>query len=99
MIIIREKNQIFLTVMFSLLYCIGLIISDINYLDDYGRYLLGYSGLSANGRPIADLALTIINMGFPLLDLTPLSLIASIFVMAVSGVIIADRFFKMKDLS
>ncbi|WP_431639893.1 glucosyltransferase domain-containing protein [Enterobacter roggenkampii] len=94
MIIIREKNQISLTVMLSLLYCIGLIISDINYLDDYGRYLLGYSGLSANGRPIADLALTIINMGYPLLDLTPLSLIASIFVMAVSGVIIADRFFR-----
>jgi hypothetical protein len=40
MIIIREKNQISLTVMLSLLYCIGLIISDINYLDDYGRYLL-----------------------------------------------------------
>ncbi|WP_238085232.1 glucosyltransferase domain-containing protein [Pseudescherichia vulneris] len=94
MILIKEKNQLFLTVALSILYCIGLIIYNINYLDDYGRYLLGYSGLSGNGRPIADLVLTIINFGYPLLDLSPLSLLLSIFIIAISGIVIADRFFK-----
>lgn len=94
MILFKEKNQLLWTVVLSILYCIGLIIYNINYLDDYGRYLLGYSGLSGNGRPIADLVLTIINFGYPLLDLSPLSLLFSIFIIAISGSIIADRFFK-----
>lgn len=93
MIVERYKKEFFITFTLSLIYCVGLIISGMNYLDDYGRYLGGYTGWSINGRPFADWLMTAFNFGSPLLDLSPLPLIVSLMVLSASGLIITHKFF------
>ena len=78
----------------SILYCIGIIISGRNYLDDYGRYTHGYTSWSSNGRPFADLVMNIINLGNPIVDISPLPLIIALFCLSVMGVMISIRFAK-----
>ena len=78
----------------SFLYCIGLIISGRNYLDDYGRYTHGYTSWSSNGRPFADLVMNIINLGNPIVDISPLPLIIALLCLSVMGVLISRRFTK-----
>ncbi|EKY4019046.1 glucosyltransferase domain-containing protein [Enterobacter roggenkampii] len=78
----------------SILYCIGLIISGRNYLDDYGRYTHGYTSWSSNGRPFADLVMSIINLGNPIVDISPLPLIIALLCLSVMGVMVSRRFAK-----
>ena len=92
MIFEKYRNEFFITFALSLFYCSGLIIAGINYLDDYGRYLGGYTGWSINGRPFADLLMTAFNFGSPLLDLSPLPLIISLMILSASGLIITNKF-------
>lgn len=92
MIVARYKKAFFITFTLSLIYCAGLMIAGMNYLDDYGRYLGGYTGWSINGRPFADLLMTAFNFGSPLLDLSPLPLIISLIILSASGLIITSKF-------
>jgi hypothetical protein len=78
----------------SILYCIGIIISGRNYLDDYGRYTHGYTSWSSNGRPFADLVMNIINLGNPIVDISPLPLVIAVFFLSVMGVMISIKFAK-----
>lgn len=78
----------------SILYCIGLIISGRNYLDDYGRYTHGYTSWSSNGRPFADLVMSIINLGNPIVDISPLPLIFALLSLSLMGVMISRKFAK-----
>ncbi|WP_222888223.1 glucosyltransferase domain-containing protein [Enterobacter sp. C2] len=98
MILKKYKKEFFITFILSLIYCSGLIIAGMNYLDDYGRYLGGYTGWSINGRPFADLLMTAFNFGSPLLDLSPLPLIMSLMILSVSGLIITSKFLTHENV-
>lgn len=86
------KKSLIYSFIFSLIYCYGIISSHLNYLDDFGRYTLGYTSWSSNGRPFADAIMIIINFGKPLVDLSPLPILLSLFCLCLTGVLLAKKF-------
>jgi len=87
-----NSRALFITLSFSFLYCFGLIVSGRNYLDDYGRYIHGYTSWSSNGRPFAELIMSTINFGAPVVDISPLPLLLGITCLSIMGYAISYRF-------
>ncbi|UUL28203.1 glucosyltransferase domain-containing protein [Escherichia albertii] len=73
-------------IMFSLclLYVYPIVSADRFYIDDLGRSIRGYAGWSENGRPLADLIMIAVYFGMPMVDISPLPLIAGIFIFCIS---------------
>ncbi|EMQ3038445.1 glucosyltransferase domain-containing protein [Escherichia coli H10] len=84
----KMKNNIFYKTFITLLaisfiYAYPIIFSDRFYIDDLGRSLLGYTRWGNNGRPLADILMTLISFGYPLIDISPLpQLLSLIFICA-----------------
>jgi len=93
------KKPVIYSFIFSLIYCFGLISSHLNYLDDFGRYTLGYTSWSSNGRPFADVIMMAINFGKPLVDLSPLPILLSLFFLSLTGVLLAKKFMPQRSVS
>ena len=84
----KMKDNIFYKTFITLLaisfiYAYPIIFSDRFYIDDLGRSLLGYTRWGNNGRPLADILMTLISFGYPLIDISPLpQLLSLIFICA-----------------
>lgn len=76
------------------IYCLPIILSDRFYIDDLGRTLYGYSGWGPNGRPLSDILMKSLSFGEPLLDISPLNQLASIFLLASVLFLYMRRNFK-----
>ncbi len=63
------------------------------YIDDIGRSMRGYAmWWDLGGRPLADLFITIINLGSPLVNTFPLPQLISISLLVVAGICLARAF-------
>lgn len=59
-----------------------------------GRVLHGYSHWKRDGRPLADIVMQTLNFGKPILDLSPIIQILSVFTLSVSLTLYAKKYFK-----
>lgn len=62
------------------------------YVDDMGRAETGFMGWSADGRPLANVLMEVLNLGTPLTDMAPLLQLLAIALLAFATVRIARHF-------
>jgi hypothetical protein len=71
----------------------GMLTTNRPYIDDIGRSMRGYSDWGSLGaRPLADLFITLLNFGTPLVNTFPLPQIISICIVSVAGIYLAKAF-------
>lgn len=91
----KRDLKIFIFLFFiSFLYILPIILSNRYYIDDIGRALHGYTHWKRDGRPLADVVMQILNFGKPILDLSPITQILSIFSLSVSLTLYSKKYFK-----
>lgn len=73
----------------GLIFVLPIIIADYYYIDDLGRSIVGYSGWSSDGRPVADMVMEALGFGLPLTDISPIPLILSIATLSLSCTLLA----------
>lgn len=66
------------------LLILPVLLANLYYVDDMGRATIGYTNWGADGRPIADLVMKIINFRSHLVDLYPLPLIFGSIILIIS---------------
>jgi hypothetical protein len=69
-----------------------ILRADQFYIDDLGRSLNGYLGWGRDARPLANVVMEILNLGTPLVDLSPLPQIAAAGLFAWLAVGFSKRF-------
>ncbi|WP_132927442.1 glucosyltransferase domain-containing protein [Sodalis ligni] len=90
-----QKKSFWLCLLLCGLFAFPILYADIYYIDDVSRSQKGLLGWSGLGRPLSDFALKIFNLNKGgLLDVSPLPLILSIFVIAACSMLIAEGIFK-----
>lgn len=70
----------------------GVIFQSRLYIDDIGRSMAGDLGYFSNGRPLAEIILTLLHLGSPLVNFSPLPQIIAVAILAVSGIVLARRY-------
>ncbi len=90
----RNLSIFFYLFSISFLYIFPILLANRYYIDDLGRGLYGYSRWKLDGRPLANVLMQILNFGKPLLDLSPITQILSIFVLSISLTFYANKYFK-----
>lgn len=81
----RKEVSVFLFLLaLSLIYILPILNADRYYIDDLGRSIWGYSKWGVNGRPLADIVMSAISFGYPLLDISPIPQIAGLVVLCAS---------------
>lgn len=65
-----------------LLFVLPIILANQYYVDDIGRATLGYTKWGVDGRPFADLVMSIFNLNLRMADLAPLPLMCSVALLA-----------------
>lgn len=65
----------------GIFYILPILITNNLYYDDIGRSIYGYFSWGIDGRPLADLFFSIINLGSPATDIAPYPQIVSILMM------------------
>jgi len=83
-------------------YAIGLLILPVilanqYYIDDMGRATSGYTNWGADGRPLSDTLMKIINFRSHLSDLFPLPLIFGSIILALILAIYTNRYFNKNN--
>lgn len=73
----------------GMIFVLPIIIADYYYIDDLGRSIVGYSGWSSDGRPVADMVMEALGFGLPLTDISPFPLILSIAMLSLSCTLLA----------
>ena len=73
----------------GVIFVLPIIIADYYYIDDLGRSIVGYSGWSSDGRPVADMVMESLGFGLPLTDISPIPLILSIATLSLSCTLLA----------
>ena len=76
-----------------LLYIAPILLAGDDYIDDLGRSIYGYLGGKNNGRPFADMVMTVVNVGKDLQDTAPLSQLLAIALLAYTMVLLARRYY------
>ena len=76
----------------SVIFFFPFITNDFIYEDDYQRLFYGYSGWSANGRPIADLIYYILSPGSTIIDIHPMGQVANFFVCGIIAFLFCKRY-------
>ncbi|WP_221885137.1 glucosyltransferase domain-containing protein, partial [Enterobacter hormaechei] len=76
----------------SLFYIFPILLTSRFYIDDMGRSLLGYSGWGLNGRPLADVIMSWLSLGVPLVDLSPLTQISGVAALSLSSSLYVKRY-------
>ncbi|MDT7012024.1 glucosyltransferase domain-containing protein [Enterobacter cancerogenus] len=66
------------------LFVLPLLIANQYYIDDMGRASIGYTKWGVDGRPIADIVMSILNLSTRMVDLAPLPLLLSVALLAIS---------------
>lgn len=77
---------------FGIIYSFPLLVGGYLYEDDYQRLYYGYSGWSANGRPLADVIFYLISPGGSILDIYPLGQIASLLICCCIGYLFNNKY-------
>ena len=84
-ILTKKESGVFLFLfVLSFIYIQPILNADRYYIDDLGRSIWGYSKWSLNGRPLADVLMSAISFGHPLLDISPLPQIAGLVFICAS---------------
>lgn len=66
------------------LFVLPLILANQYYIDDMGRASIGYTKWGVDGRPVADMVMSALNLSSRMVDLAPLPLIISAALMALA---------------
>jgi len=69
-----------------------ILAAETFYIDDLGRSLHGYLGWGRDARPLANVVMEVLNLGTPLVDLSPLPQIGAALLFAGLAVTVARRF-------
>lgn len=86
---ISFKNNYITSLFIVFLFYLPIYLIDKPFTDDYARNIRGYFGWSGDGRPLADIAIYIINFGSNLTDTSPLSSILAVLICALTCAIIS----------
>lgn len=62
----------------AMFYILPIIAADRYFIDDYNRAFLGYLSWSDNGRPLADVVMTLLNFNAIISDVSPLTQILGV---------------------
>jgi len=74
------------------LVLLPILIADRYYLEDWRRILDGTFGWIGEGRPLTELLMRALNLGNPLMDLSPLPQLAAIALLSYNAVLISRKF-------
>mgnify|MGYP002646989602 CR=1 FL=1 len=66
------------------LFTMPIILANYYYIDDMGRASSGYLGWGKDGRPLSDAIMYIVNIGTPITDIAPLTVVISIAILSLS---------------
>lgn len=78
------KNTFKYYALFLIFFVTPLILANQYYIDDMGRASVGYTKWGVDGRPIADLLMSAINLSTRMVDIAPLPLLLSVLLLSVS---------------
>jgi hypothetical protein len=74
------------------LVLLPILIADRYHLEDWRRLLDGTFGWIGEGRPLTELLMRVLNLGNPLMDLSPLPQVAAIALLSYNAVLISRKF-------
>lgn len=66
------------------LFVLPLLLANQYYIDDMGRASAGYTKWGVDGRPIADMVMSVINLSSRMADLAPLPLVLSVVLLSLA---------------
>jgi len=69
-----------------------IIRADRFYIDDLGRSLSGYLGWARDGRPLANVLMESLSLGYPITDIAPIPQVLCLLLLAYVAVMIGRRF-------
>lgn len=95
----KVKRYVKPTIIITLIFFIGslsLIRSNYNYVDDMGRIMSGYKAWDVESRYLSNFFSNIIHADTYLTDISPLTQIIAMFVLAISSVMLLDLFIGNK---
>ena len=78
----------------SLVYVFPIILANAYYVDDWRRGMSGFAGWEYDGRPLTSWMMMLVNFGFPLLDVSPFSLILGLSALCYALVLFARKYFN-----
>ncbi|HLV52233.1 MAG TPA: glucosyltransferase domain-containing protein [Flavobacterium sp.] len=90
-LLLQNRKSLYITLGLSLIYIIPLLISDHEYLDDWGRNLYGY-GWQHDGRFIATLLGKIWSLNSSIFSIYPFSLLLSAIILGFTGFLLVSIF-------
>lgn len=79
--------------------CIALFMADFNYQDDLGRVWRGYKEWGHYGRILANALSTYVHMGNYLCDVSPLSQLLALVIVAIAGMILLYVYLERRFFS
>lgn len=66
------------------IFVLPLILANQYYIDDIGRASVGYTKWGVDGRPVADMLMSLLNMSTRMVDIAPLPLLLSVALLSIS---------------
>ncbi len=87
-----EKNTFVVSFLLYALILLPILITDRYNVDDWGRTVIGYLHWGQNGRPLADVVMTTLGLGKPLVDFSPVCQIGAIICLSWLSAVVARRF-------
>ena len=97
--IISQRKSIIAVYCIYLLALTSLLRANYNYMDDFGRVLIGYRGFDIFSRFIPHYASIVVHADSILNDISPLPQILAAFIMSVTAVILISVFSNNKNFS
>ncbi|HID8088004.1 TPA: glucosyltransferase domain-containing protein [Proteus mirabilis] len=94
---IKSTFNIFLTL--SILFCFPIILADVYFRDDIPRVIYSFVGLSNLGRPLADEVYYWMTGFKPGVDISPLPLLISSFILAFIAYSFSKKIYKCEGIN
>lgn len=66
------------------IFVLPIILANQYYIDDIGRASFGYRKWGVDGRPVADMVMSLINLSSRMVDLAPLPILLSVAMLSIS---------------
>lgn len=74
------------------IFILPIILANQFYVDDIGRTTVGYTKWGVDGRPVADIVMSVLNLSSRIVDLAPLPIILASVLLAISFACYRKRF-------
>lgn len=87
-----SKNQFLACLALNFLVLIPIILHVPLYLDDYARASFGFLGWAKDARPLADVLFLGLNLGTPIVAVSPLYQFGALFVISITCVVTARAY-------